>query len=237
MRAPRRLLPLSIAVACTACSEPAGAELTARIEMWPVDEDSDTFARAANALASDETANATGVDVQAPLPSVLDEGPGELQKVFAPSSDAMTDALERLTVFPEPEHAFVGNCADTRETERRRCELLYVDRSDALVLGHGTRVQKTRTDLGNYVVSLKLNDSQARAWADFTRRHVGDRVAIAVNGDVVSSPVIAEPISGGELQITPGPAEANYVDRLIADLTAPEQRKGAPVTPAPKSAR
>jgi preprotein translocase subunit SecD len=60
----------------------------------------------------------------------------------------------------------------------------------------------TSADVGAPVVSFHLKAAGALKLATFTREHVGQKMAIAIDGKVVSAPVIREPITGGAGQIT-----------------------------------
>lgn len=52
------------------------------------------------------------------------------------------------------------------------------------------------------VVSFRLTPSSQRLFASFTQQNVGKRVALRVDGRVISSPVIREPITGGTGQLS-----------------------------------
>ena len=60
----------------------------------------------------------------------------------------------------------------------------------------------TSPDISAPVVSFHLKAAGALKLATFTRENVGRRMAIVVEGHVVSAPVIREPITGGVGQIT-----------------------------------
>ncbi len=53
---------------------------------------------------------------------------------------------------------------------------------------------------GTEVVIVKISPASAEAFADFTRRNVGRKVALRIDGKVFATPVIREPILGGEVQ-------------------------------------
>lgn len=62
-------------------------------------------------------------------------------------------------------------------------------------------------------VNFSLNSQGARTFADITRAHTRDRMAIILDGNVYSAPVIQEPITGGEGVIT-----GNFTDEEARDL-------------------
>lgn len=52
------------------------------------------------------------------------------------------------------------------------------------------------------VVSLEFNDEGAKKFADLTARNIGRQIAIALDGKVLTAPVVNEVITGGRAQIT-----------------------------------
>lgn len=55
---------------------------------------------------------------------------------------------------------------------------------------------------GEYVVDVEFKSGAAKTWADFTAANVGTQTAFVLDSEVVSAPVINEPIPGGNTQIT-----------------------------------
>lgn len=53
-------------------------------------------------------------------------------------------------------------------------------------------------------VSLELNDEGAKLFAEITKRNVGKRVAIFLDGTVISAPVVRDEIQGGKAVISGG---------------------------------
>jgi SecD/SecF fusion protein len=64
------------------------------------------------------------------------------------------------------------------------------------------RVDFDTTGFGQPYISLSLNAEGAREFASVTREHVGRRLAILLDGEVLSAPNIKEAILGGSAQIT-----------------------------------
>jgi protein-export membrane protein SecD len=72
---------------------------------------------------------------------------------------------------------------------------------------------------GEPTVSLQFNDEGSKLFEDITRTHVGKVVAIYLDNEVISAPVVREAITGGKAQISGSftPAEARaLVGRLNA---------------------
>lgn len=77
---------------------------------------------------------------------------------------------------------------------------------------------------GAAVVNVTFDPASRSALADFTAANVGQRVALRVDGEVVSAPVIRDAITGGEIVIS-GAMTAEEAGRLAMRL-----RDGALVT-------
>ena len=57
---------------------------------------------------------------------------------------------------------------------------------------------------GALTVNFQLKEEGAQLFADYTRDHVGQYFAIALDGEVISAPVINQSIPGGQVQISAG---------------------------------
>lgn len=67
--------------------------------------------------------------------------------------------------------------------------------------------------IGNAQVSFEFNAEGARRFADFTRKHVGEILAIVLDNHIISAPRINEPILGGQ-----GVIEGNFTAKEAAEL-------------------
>jgi protein-export membrane protein SecD len=72
---------------------------------------------------------------------------------------------------------------------------------------------QTNQQTGQWVVSFRFDSVGAREFGDVTKENVGRRFAIVLDKQVISAPVIREPILGGSGQI-----EGNYTVQSAADL-------------------
>ena len=69
----------------------------------------------------------------------------------------------------------------------------------------GTDLKDAKGVIGNGsqpLVSLEFSDEGARKFADVTARNVGKRIAITLDGEVLTAPTVQEAITGGRAQIT-----------------------------------
>jgi hypothetical protein len=73
-------------------------------------------------------------------------------------------------------------------------------------LDGGARARLVPHPLGS-VVELELSADQRERFAKLSRAEVGHRVAIVIDDEAVSVPVVREPITGGRVQIWPGAGE------------------------------
>lgn len=55
---------------------------------------------------------------------------------------------------------------------------------------------------GNTVINLQFNGADIDSWETVTRKHIGQPLAIIVNGRVVCAPFIQSTITGGKAEIT-----------------------------------
>ena len=72
---------------------------------------------------------------------------------------------------------------------------------------------------GQMALSLKMMPDSAKAFADFTTANVGKVVDLSVDGAVVASPRLVEPILGGEVMLN-GTFAAGELQRLANRISA-----------------
>src|SRR5260221_14663266 len=56
--------------------------------------------------------------------------------------------------------------------------------------------------VGGPAVNIKLASESAKAFENFTAAHIGDKLDVMIDGKVVMSPKLIDPIRGGTLQIS-----------------------------------
>jgi len=103
-----------------------------------------------------------------------------------------------------------------RETRQER-RLPFVVQKKTLLTGADlstARVSIDQTTSEPYV-SVELNAAGAKAFADLTEANVNKRLAIILDGNVHSAPVIRERIPSGQAQITGGFTSAEATDLAI----------------------
>ncbi|MGL4369153.1 MAG: SecDF P1 head subdomain-containing protein [Spirochaetota bacterium] len=63
------------------------------------------------------------------------------------------------------------------------------------------KAETVRDNYGGYAVSFTFSADAAKRFSDLTAENKGRRIAIVINGEAVSAPVIQEQISGGTGEI------------------------------------
>lgn len=86
----------------------------------------------------------------------------------------------------------------------RTAMLQFKDRDGNVVLtGKDLKDAKAQISNGNQaVVGLEFNDEGGKKFADLTARNIGKQIAIVLDGDVLTAPVVQEAITGGRAQIS-----------------------------------
>jgi len=69
------------------------------------------------------------------------------------------------------------------------------------------------------IVVIEFNDRGADLFADLTRQHIGQPVAIYLDGQILSAPIVQDEITGGQAQIT-GRFTVAEARELVRDLNA-----------------
>ncbi|WP_095204485.1 SecDF P1 head subdomain-containing protein [Mesorhizobium carmichaelinearum] len=72
---------------------------------------------------------------------------------------------------------------------------------------------------GQKALNLKMTADSAKAFADLTKANVGKVVDLSVDGAVVASPRLVEPILGGEVKLS-GSFTAGELQRLAERISA-----------------
>ncbi len=127
---------------------------------------------------------------------------------------------------PSGDELLYGRHVDRRT--RAETKVPYVVRKRTLLTGDLIQNAEVRIgDSGEPYVSVTFNQTGARVFADVTEQNVGKRLAIVLDGNVHSAPVIRERIPSGQAQITGGftPEEARDLAIVLraGALPAPVQ--------------
>ncbi len=118
--------------------------------------------------------------------------------------------LEFKLVNSDPEkikEAFAGNIPEGYELKnikKEDNESILVESKVALSgeTVSDARVDFSQTGFGEPHISLTLNSTGSKTFAELTQNNVGKRLAIVMDGEVLSAPNIREPILSGTAEIT-----------------------------------
>lgn len=94
----------------------------------------------------------------------------------------------------------------------------YTLEAEPIVTGESIEdARLVATSVGEPAIAIKLDKSGTRKLAAATADGIGRRLAIVLDGEVISAPAVREPLEGGTFQITGFPAGA---EDLATDLRA-----------------
>jgi len=104
---------------------------------------------------------------------------------------------------PSGSEVLYGRRVD-RDT-KAETKIPYVVKKPVLLTGDLLKTAEVRiSDSGEPYVSVEFNDTGARVFGEITEKNVNRRLAIVLDGNVHSAPVIRERIPSGQAQITGG---------------------------------
>ena len=96
----------------------------------------------------------------------------------------------------------IQHAADPAE---RRVRLFFIDSSEGLIFGKETRCALREAPSGEPQVVVILAGSQRRKLAKLTERFTGARMALILGDEALMTPIVREPLSGGELYVSGNP--------------------------------
>jgi preprotein translocase subunit SecD len=173
-------------------------------------------------LAEGEVDQDTPPDLR-PLTGVLNRGEGDGEYLVAEEDvETLTEflALDRVRqALPRNVSLQWGWQPVGRGARAYR--ILYVLEEDAFLTGDmlENAVANRDPQFNQAIVQFELNRRGGRRFADITAQHVGDRIAIVLDGEVVSAPVVRDRI-GARGQIELGQADLEEARDLALVLRA-----------------
>jgi preprotein translocase subunit SecD len=183
---------------------------------------SDSLAAAADSLAGAEpevqeapadTAEAEGPAGELrPLTGLLNQGDGE--GIYLVAEEDL-DAAQLFLSLPEVQRALPRGVslawgADLVAYGARNYKRLYVLEEDPFMTGDmlENAVANRDPQYNQAIVNFQLNRRGGRRFAEFTGQHVGDFLAIVLDGEVMSAPVIRDRIgASGQIELGNSPME------------------------------
>lgn len=113
--------------------------------------------------------------------------------------------------------------ADAESTEP--VQRVTVETQSFVPLILGAAPEPTKQENGRILVSVALSPKYIKTLADFTRAHLGERVALVLDGEVVSTHKIRTVIEGGRMQITR--CDDHACQRILSKLATSWQEQAA----------
>ena len=118
-----------------------------------------------------------------------------------------------FTIQPEDEDSeqFIRDCTEwARDPGPDGCGHIAVGAVE-IDSTHIAQARVTWDENKAPLVAASFTPEGARRLADLTTRRVGERIVLAIDGELVSAPVVREPIRGGEVRVEMGqdPADAH----------------------------
>ncbi len=179
--------------------------------------------------AADTTAEGTPVSELHPFTALLNQGDSEgiylVAEEDVPTAKAFLELPEVKRVLPRGVSLQWG--AEPVAYGARTYRRLYVLQSEAFMTGESLENAVANRDpqYNQPLVNFTLNRSGGRRFADFTGQHVGDFLAIVLDGEVMSAPVIRDRIgASGQIELGNAPMEEARDLALVlraGALTAP----------------
>jgi preprotein translocase subunit SecD len=118
--------------------------------------------------------------------------------------DEQADVDKALREGPPPGSEILYGRRIQRDT-KAETKVPYVVKKPVLLTGDLLKTAEVRiSDSGEPYVSVEFNAAGARVFGDVTDKNVGRQLAIVLDGNVHSAPVIRERIPSGQAQITGG---------------------------------
>jgi preprotein translocase subunit SecD len=130
--------------------------------------------------------------------------------------DEAADVEKAVREGPPPGDQVLWQRSVDKSTKQER-RVPYVVKQKTLITGADlatARVSIDQTTSEPYV-SVEFNSAGAKAFAELTEQNVGKRLAIILDGNVYSAPVIRERIPSGQAQITGGFTVEDATDLAI----------------------
>ena len=196
-----------------------------RLELKLVDDDNDVFA---SAKAPEAGHIAVELDFRVSAPTGAAHGPTHYARIACDPTSSRQACRKRLEDWVEiatagripssDEIAFGFGPPRTDEPGRSlspEWRTYCVERRSLLpeaAVSGAKLAESGRGDSETATIDIDLTPSAAEAFETVTGASVGHRLAITIDGDVVSAPVVLDKISGGKVRITVGGPEKRARD-------------------------
>lgn len=146
-------------------------------------------------------------------------------KLVYPGQDALLPQIDAGTAIIPPGYVIAEGEDDTDETLSTKVPgskapapkpiRKYLVKSRADMSGETVNGANAGFATGGWEVDLRFNSTGAKQFGDLTAAHVHDRLAILLDGKVISAPNLNEPIYGGSARIS-----GNFTESQARNLSS-----------------
>jgi hypothetical protein len=208
-----RLLALPLAFAVAGCAGPAESTLpgTIPIELHPpMEVDAAVLEEAAAVLATRAAEMGLDVGVRTDADGVILEVRRDLDVEVVADLLLLPGRVWLAAVPPDVEPPAGGGRADAR------WPIILDGRA---IDPAATMVEANPVD-GQPTIEIALLPDAAEIFAAWTTEHIGESIAVVLDGTVLTAPMVVEPILDGRIAIQRGPPgfDANEARRIVAIL-------------------
>ena len=100
------------------------------------------------------------------------------------------------------------------------------ERGNVVLTGSDLKDARAQISQGNQaVVGLEFNSEGADKFADLTAKNIGKQIAIVLDGEVLTAPVVQEAITGGRAQISGSPVKIEILENRTVGPTLGQDSK------------
>lgn len=107
-----------------------------------------------------------------------------------------------------------------RNGEKGEAEKLHIQKGALLDSSAIEDANAMNDPYAGHLIHVNFTDDGTKRFAEATRAHVGKRLAILIDGKILSAPTVREPITNGSAQISGfGKEEAEKIAALLKAVT------------------
>lgn len=209
----------------------ASLDRRGRLEIRRLDPSSDAMRQLWERAAEDPAARAAGIRAEVDVWSRPDGAAMRERYLAGPTGAALRSYLAGLSPDLPADREILFERVDPATPGDPPHWRTYLAAERAGIDGH-IRDARVATDpqLGQPIVDVTLDDTGRDRFADLTRRALGDKLAIIIDGTILSAPIVQSEIPGGRIQITLGTGEPQALMTEAQSLAAALRTASLPVT-------
>jgi preprotein translocase subunit SecD len=209
----------------------ASLDRRGRLELRRLDPSSDEMRRLWERAAEDPAARAAGIRAEVDVWNRPDGAAMRERYLAGPTDAALRTYLAGLSPDLPADREILLERVDPTSPGGPSHWRTYLAGERAGIDGH-IRDARVATDpqLGQPIVDVTLDDIGRDRFADLTRRALGEKLGIVIDGTILSAPIVQTEIPGGRIQITLGTGEPASLMTEAQSLAAALRTSSLPVT-------